>query len=255
LVDFYQIDSLKVNTFFSHNKISKSDSANIETYYTIEILHALFTSKNASSFSRGEILNIPYMWHWINPNPRHDIYFSNTKQKLSERKPPVEFSKYGSWADIDRTPYLFLSDLVTPNMKYYSSICGEFSTFGWCSEREMAFVALHSLLDIEGKVVAEGNHSWSEFLIPFRLNTGNTQRFRVKVDKTFDDVQWHLIDENELSKWRKYYGNTALIEWYNKKAKSFSELNRIKNHIVPASASSRMERGVVTFLQNRISER
>ncbi len=170
--DFVIIDSLAFKEFCLAKKIKNVDSSNVEKYYTIKILHELFTSQTASDCSKGEILNIPYQWHWVQPNPRHEIYFASSKTLLKDTKPPNEFSKYNSYADIDRTPYLFLSDLVYPEFKYYSNSCDTFSTFGWCSEREMAFIALTTLLEYEGKVVAEGNHSWSEFVIPLKLNTG-----------------------------------------------------------------------------------
>ena len=78
---------------------------------------------------------------------------------MKDTKSHNDFLKYRSYDDIDRTPYLFLSDIVDKDLKYYSESCDTFSTFGWCSEREMAFVALITLLDFEAKVVSEGNHS------------------------------------------------------------------------------------------------
>jgi hypothetical protein len=48
----------------------------------------------------------------------------------------------------------------------------------------MAFVALTNLLNFEGKVIAEGNHSWSEFIIQLKLKNKQFQNFKVKVDNT-----------------------------------------------------------------------
>jgi len=109
------IDNSNYETFCSDNKIPAEDTIIKQQFYTFEILHKLFTSKNASNGSHGEILNIPYFWHWINPNPRYEITLLSTNQKLNTIKSPAAFSKYKSYADIDRTPYLFLSELLSEN--------------------------------------------------------------------------------------------------------------------------------------------
>jgi len=160
------IDSSLFRQFCISNNLELENSQNAKRFYTISFLHKFFTCQNASNGSRGGIINIPYYWHWVTPNPRYEIFLNNSNKKLSEVRPPEEFSKYKSFADIDRTPYLFLSELFLDSPKYYSSLCDTFSTFGWCSEREMAFVSLLDILGYKGKVIAENNHSWSEFIIP-----------------------------------------------------------------------------------------
>jgi hypothetical protein len=277
-VETYRYDSLTIPHFFEHlaknhiadyiikddhafirlcsqNNLDAADSVNIQRFYVINILHDLFTSQSAYDCSRGEILNIPYMWHWVKPNPRHEIYFVRNKTLLKDTKPPNEFSKYNSFADVDRTPYLFLSDLVSPELKYYSPSCDTFSTFGWCSEREMAFVALVSLLGMESKVVAEGNHSWSELLVPMKLNGGGSQSFTVLVDNTFDEINWRIIDQKEILSWKSYFGNTQLSGWYNNKAKSASELNRIRHHVVSERSAQRIENKLVSYLNGKINSK
>jgi len=253
--DFYMIDSLEFNEFCIGNNIDNNDSSNIAKYLTISILHEIFTSQTASNCSKGEILNMPYLWHWVVPNPRHEISFTSNNLLLKDTKPPSEFSKYNSYADIDRTPYLFLSDLVHAELKYYSSSCDTFSTFGWCSEREMAFIALTTLMGFEGKVVAIGNHSWSEFIIELKSNNELYTSFKVSVDNTFNSVEWSLIEEQEISVWKKSYGNTNLSEWYNRKAKSNTELRRIENHLVFKKSMDRIENEVVKYLEIKINER
>ncbi len=250
LKDFYNSDSADFIQFCKDNNILKFDSMNITTFFKIKIMHLLFTSKNASNGSVGEILKIPYLWHWIQPNPRHEIIFLSTRKYLKETKPPLEFSKYSSYADIDRTPYLFLRDLVEDKVKFFSNqINDSFSTFGWCSEREMAFVSLMSLMNFKGKVVAEGNHSWSEFIVTMKNSYGENKNFKVKVDNTFDILNWEFINENKILSWEKYVGNTNLSNWYNNKAKSQLEQKRIKNQIVSKQASLRIEYNVINYLK------
>lgn len=255
LNDFYLIDSSEFNQFCSEKNINHSDSSNISKFFTIKILHEIFTSNTASNCSRGEILNIPYQWHWIEPNPRHEIYFTRDSTLLKDNTPPEEFSRYSSFADIDRTPYLFISDLVSPEVKYYSTSCDTFSTFGWCSEREMAFIALVKLLGYEGKIVAEGNHSWSELIISLKLNTGDFQVFKVTVDNTFNTLDWETIALQDLPNWKVNFGSSAPAAWYNRKANSINELNRIENHLVSSKAMLRIENSIVYYLNLKINER
>jgi hypothetical protein len=248
--DFYEIDS---NSYIDFCVKLDLDNKVRNDYYSIVILHQIFTSKSAINCSKGNILNIPYQWHWVNPNPRHKIYFTKTNHLLKDEKPPKEFSKYNSFADIDRTPYLYLSDLIDPEIKYYSKSCDSFSTFGWCSEREMAFVALTKLLKFESKVVAEGNHSWTELLLPLKTKTGTELLVKLKVDNTFDVIKWAVIKDSEVDAWRKYFGNTKLSNWYNQKAKSETELAKIKSHLVSAKAANRIENAVVKYLNSEIN--
>lgn len=248
LKDFYSIEHSDYKTLFSENEISEKDSINNKTFYTIKILHKIFTSKNASNGSKGEILNIPYFWHWITRNPRHEIVSLENNQKLNQIKPPKGFTKYKSYADIDRTPYLFLSELVGEKELYHTTNEGNFSTFGWCSEREMAFVCLLNILGYKGKVITDNNHSWSEFIISMKNKNNQTINFKVTVDNTFDNLEWNEISYNEISVWEKQtfrgQGN-----WYNEKALSEIEKQKIRNSIVGNEASKRIEESIVNFLK------
>lgn len=252
--NFHIKDSITFHNFCKKNKVLETDSSNINRYFTISILHELFTSQTASNCSRGGILNIPYLWHWVNPNPRHGIYFTRKDELLANSPPPQGFSNYNSYADLDRTPYIFLSDLVHPESKYYSSSCDTFPTFGWCSEREMAFVALTTLLGFDGKVVAEGNHSWSEYIIPLISTDKNNILFQVTIDNTFDQTEWRIISPEDTSSWKQYFGNTNLSRWYNTKAKSKSELQKIQQHKVPDSIMSDIEKKVLKFLETQLDK-
>lgn len=245
--DCFQIDSNSYSNFCDYYELNSHDSSIFSSYYTIEILHLLFTSLYASDCSRGPVLNIPYLWHWITPNPRHEIFFVKNNKLLSETKPPADFSKYNSYADIDRTPYLFLSDLLAVEAKYYSAQCGTFSTFGWCSEREMAFVSLLTLLNFNGKVIAENNHSWSEFIVPMTTKNHETINFKITVDNTFDRIEWLGIDSDELNKWKNYKGINQMANWYNQKALGNTELQKISNHIVSPKAMHFIDQKLVDY--------
>lgn len=251
--DYNRIDSLNFLSFGSITEVSIKDSANRTSYYTIKILHDLLTSQSAYDGSKGKILNIPYLWHWINPNPRHEIRFVKNGKLLKDSKSPKEFRNYKSYADIDRTPYLYLSELFEDKPKYYSESCDTFSTFGWCSEREMAFVCLVEILGYEGKVVVKGNHSWSEFIIPMKMKSGTTNNFLVKVDNTFDNVEWTQIENSSLVKWRQEMGSGKLSKWYNTKSHSLKEKKSINEFMISSKAMLRIEIKLVIYLNSMIN--
>ncbi|MDR0874500.1 MAG: hypothetical protein LBN27_13720 [Prevotellaceae bacterium] len=252
LSDFYKIDSAAYNEFCEEENLMPRDTNNINHYFTLKILHDLFTCSSASNGSRGEILDIPYFWHWVTPNPRYEIYFTATGQLLNRTRPPQEFSKYGSFADIDRTPYLFLSDLLTENPQYYSVSCDTFSTFGWCSEREMAFSALVKLLNYDSKVVASGNHSWSEVILKMRDKNGNLKNYKVHIDNTFDNVSFNAITQSEIDVWKQNSGNSDIERWYNKK--TISDASKIEQHIVNQTAMQRIEKKTVEYLKKSLQK-
>lgn len=245
--DFQAVDSSSFKDAARKHSIKEADSVNVTTFYTFHILHKLFTSHSASNYSRGDLLNIPYFWHWTTPNPRYGIIDLETNRKLIEKTPPKEFSKYKSFADIDRTPYLFLSDLVSEKPKYNTPECGNFNTFGWCSEREMAFVSLLSTMGYEGKVITRGNHSWSEFIVPLRNNQNSTNFFKVTIDNTFDKMELESIPANRIPAWRNQK-NDGLGDWYNQKAHTETELKPIRNLQITSTAAQDIENKVVAYL-------
>ena len=193
-------------------------------------------------------MDIPYFWHWVNPNPRSEIFLLENKQLLSTIKPSSEYDKYKSVAEIDRTPFLFLSDLFREKPKYGHPLCDTFSTFGWCSEREMAFVFLTDLMDFQGKVVAVGNHSWSELIVPLVSKTNDNQHFTVKIDNTFDKIEWQKIDVSKIKTWKTYFGDTSLSNWYNRKAHDNSEQQKMKKYAVSQKSFARIEDKICAYL-------
>ncbi len=250
-INIYQTGSSQYLEFCKTNELDAEHWENKEKYMTTLFSPDLFTANSASNCSKGSILNIPYFWHWTTPNPRHDILFVETGQKLSQSKPPSHSAKYKSYADVDRKPYFFLSDLVHGTQQYYTSACDTFATFGWCSEREMAFVALTTLIGYEGKVVSQGNHSWTELLIPMKKSNGNIQKFAVSVDNTFNGLRWESITNAELTGWKTKLGDISLAKWYNDQAHSSTELDAIRNHQLSPTGMERMEAKVAKYFYDR----
>jgi hypothetical protein len=220
--------------------IEPKNKKNREKITPLFFYHKLFTSVNATDCTTGGILNIPYFWHWIDPNPRHKIIYKPGSKKLKFIAPPHGFKKYKSYADIDRLPGLYLSDLVTESPKFYHPSCGSFYTFGWCSEREMAFNTLLTILGYECKVKQEGIHVWSEIYMILEGNNKKSITSAVKVDNTFDTITFILI-KIQKEKWEKDFGNGTQVKWYNLKSHSSSEIEAVRNIQVSDNVSKRIE--------------
>jgi hypothetical protein len=232
--------------------LAAANPGNQRTFHFLFFLHDLFTGRSAEDFSRGGMLRIPYFWHWVQPNPRHGILRNAGRERLDSLPPPKEFNKYRSFADIDRVPSLYLSDLVSPEPGYYHPDIGPFYTFGWCSEREMAFVLLLSLYDFHGKIKQTGVHVWSEFWLPFASEKGPSRVIVARIDNTFDEISWHPIGPNQLEKdWSHDLGDGAQVQWYNRIASSEAQRRKVRRTPVEKTAAGRIRNLVYVYPESR----
>jgi len=214
----------------------------------IMFFHLLFTSTNAVDCTDGGILNIPYFWHWVNPNPRHALIYLPTSKPLIKTKAPEAFSKYHSYADVDRTPSLYMSNLVTDSPLFSHPKCGRFFTFGWCSEREMAFSNLLSLYGYKVKIKQEGIHVWSEVLVDIQEEK-EIKKIILTVDNTFNVIDFRMLKASE-TEWLQDLGTGAQVLWYNRKALSPDERQKVKSISVSTEAVARIS-GLVNEWLNR----
>jgi len=242
LPDYQKLNIRDYQRFCEQNNLDKSNIQNQKQFYKINFYHDLFTGNGASNYVTGGMLKIPYVWHWVDPNPRHSIMFLPDSTLLSSMKPPPGFGRYKTFADLDRVPFVYFSDLVSERPAYYHRRCGSFYTFGWCSEREMAFSALMTLYNYDCKIKQEGIHTWSEIWLEFKKSDGSTKIFIVKVDNTFNIVDWTEIAARvEKAVWQKDYGNGTQVEWYNNKARSKSQIQELNMIIVSNAVKERIE--------------
>ena len=250
------LDTLFIELYSNYRETSRSefarfcnkfgiDSSNIDiqkSYYEVNFYHDLLTGNGATNCIKGGFLEIPYFWHWINPNPRHKILMLPDSIPLSSVNPPAEFARYKSHADIDRVPSIFLADLVTDRPRYYHRDCGAFYTFGWCSEREMSFCFILSGNDYRCKIKQEGIHTWSEVLIPFSNNNGEERMIVAMVDNTFNMIEYSLLDENiSQDKWLEEYGSGSDIEWYNQVFRSEDQKKKINGLKISEEVKSKIK--------------
>jgi hypothetical protein len=245
------IESRYRNLFLEFCEEKNIDPSNLENgrkFYLISFLHEFFTSQTSSTGSKGDLTQeIPYYWHYGLENPRDKIILRSNGINLGSLPPPQEFRRYLHYSSIDRTPALYLTDLFETEAKYQSEEAGIFSTFGWCSEREMAFVCLLDLIGFKGKVVASGAHSWSEFWLSFGKIAGGEVPIIARVDNTYNSLSFEETALNGLNSWTNNFGNTKEAGWYNQKAHSGIEKQRIRNFRVSENAKRRISDSVGRF--------
>lgn len=180
----------------------------------LAVLHSLLSSETAKTGSVNPVWGIPYFWHYTNPNPRHSIILFSTGQKLNDVKSPAGFGKYPNLAQVDRSPELFWSDFASEKPRYRYKGLADFYTFGWCSEREMAFKSIANILGFNCTIVISGNHVLS--VVEIEKGSGKW----IRADHTFN--AFYRCNKPPVP-------TSTLGKWYNSKASSKKVLAKVKS--------------------------
>jgi len=235
--------------------LNAEDELNQELFYKLYFLHDLFTGSYCINFVSGGVLRIPYAWHWVEPNPRHSITYLPDAAPLVKVRPPKEFSQYKSFADIDRVPSLYIKDLFSEGPKYYHPAAGDFYSFGWCSEREMAYAALMSVFGYQCKIKQNGIHVRTEVWLQLTSKNSNKINVILKIDNSVDIVEWEKPAKNSsLNDWKKDFGNGAQVGWYNKIAMSLKEKQMLTQTLVAKNQTNWIEENLSEWLDDFVSD-
>lgn len=227
--------------------LNRDNPENRRVFYQINFVHDLFTGSYCINFATGGVLGLPYVWHWTSPNPRHSITWTPNSIPLSKIKPPADFARYKTFADIDRVPSLYIGDLFSGKPKYFHPKTGEFYSFGWCSEREMAYSALMTLFGYECKVRQEGIHTWSEIWCECAGPGGSKAIICAYVDNSVDIVKWSKPKQT-LDKWRRDIGSGTTLKWYNDTFCSASQKKKLREMTLTRDQTRWIEKRVAKWL-------
>ncbi len=248
-IEYADFRNTEFGEFCSEHGLDPSYEKTREAFLRIYFVHDLLTTVGASNCARGGFLKIPYFWHWVEPNPRHAIVFLPNSVKLCESAPPAPYGRYKTRADIDRVPALFLGDLVSETPKYSHPDCGTFFTFGWCSEREMAYTAIMTAWGFQAKIRQSGIHTYSVVWNSFTRSDGTETVLEAYIDNTFDVVFWRKVSNTlRLAQWRNDIGAGTQIRWYNKKAQSHKQMESLGNTLVVDGSKTRIRRMIFEAL-------
>jgi hypothetical protein len=167
---FYTENSMFIDTVYNkeYKQFCKSEQIDINNDYNRDIfnklyfMHQAFTTSSPINGLNDGLLGIPYY------DKRSRIEYIDNATK------------------IDRTPAMFLGDLVDSIPKYWDQSADKpVFTFGWCAEREMAFMALLQNMGFEGTIVAAGGHAWSELQVKLYVNN-KLADYVLHIDNTFE---------------------------------------------------------------------
>lgn len=226
------------------------DSATTDRILRPLFLHFLLTTDAPVDGSRGGVLETVYFWHWVTPNPRHALRSLPDSQPLTSKRPDPRHASYRSWADMDRTPDLFLGDLASEQARYFHPQTGPLFSFGWCSEREMAYSLLLTSMGYTTKIKFKGNHVWTEILLGGTSGTDGTKSGILVVDNTFGRVGAHVLAESEAA-WLADLGPGKDVVAMNAKARSPLQRSRVDEIQVGPRAQARMSELVAKWLRPR----
>ena len=157
-------------------------------------------------FLHDQFEDIPYYLNWCDDDycKRNNIIDTYTMKSLGDSK------------QIDRVPEVFLKDWVSDNKRYKDG-SRSFRTFGWCSEYEMSFCTLLSILGYKCKIYQIGNHVTTKvWLDDYILDIDNTYYF-MKIKRHQKDYDRWIID----------YGKGDEKQWYNESVKESIDI--VKN--------------------------
>jgi hypothetical protein len=227
--------------------IDPRNADNRKAVNPILFYHQLLTTTDAVDCTKGGILKTAYFWHWTDPNPRYDIRLLPDSIPLVRLPPAKGYKKYKTFADIDRLPDLYLSDLVSETPKYVHSSCGTFYTFGWCSEREMAFCSLLNAMNITCKIKQDGIHVWTEVLFELSDASAKKRLYVITADNTFNSVNAYRLTSS-IACWKKDFGSGAQVAYYNKVAKSAEQIQSIRELQVNGIVEKRIQSNVSDWL-------
>ncbi len=161
--------------------------------------------------------------------------------------PPAGFGKFKTWADVDRLPSLYLGDLAAEQPRYLHPRYGAIETFGWCSEREMAFGVLLAAQGVRAKIKQKDIHVWSEALLELRGKDGKARPTVIAFDNTFATVEaWPLAGSRQA--WAGDFGSGADVRWYNRVSHSAEQAARVKAIRVGPGAAKRMAAKIEAWL-------
>jgi hypothetical protein len=230
--------------FTKKYELAENDSLNIRYYVLTRLLHELLTSSDVKNGSVGPILKIPYYSLWGDYNPRNEILLTENNQSIASIPPPKESSRYLSMANLERTPVYFLSDLFDENEKYTDSKI-TFTSFGDSKEREMAFVALTSLMGYDSWVASNENKVWSMVRIPFRTLQGKELKLVYNVTHGENSSVW-IPDTDQTYEEVRLHDVASSLNEVARGQKTLEMLSKIK---VTKKAAERIQEAIDTYLK------
>ena len=201
-------------------------------------MHMLMTCYYSVDGDTSGGFGIPYFWNYTNHNPRENIT-NLRKGKTLKQLPAIAGTQGASMATQDRTPLIFWGDFVTENPTYSYEHISAFYTFGWCSEREMAFKAWLGVLGIKSIIGIRADHVWTEVELP------GMPGYFLFIDNTFNRFElWPISKRPKLEVGNKY------INWYNQQGSDKNIQKKLASLTISPKRASFLEHQIMNFFSS-----
>lgn len=213
-------------------KFSGTDSLDM-LVSKLAYMHLLLTCYYSVDGDTSGGFGIPYFWNYTNHNPRENIL--NIKKGKTLKQLPSGTGG-ASMATLDRTPVIFWSDFMTDEPQYSWGHISAFYSFGWCSEREMAFKAWLTALGIKSTIGIKADHVWTEVELP-----GQPDYF-LFIDNTFNRFEvWPISKKPPLEVGNKY------INWYNQQGSDKTIAKKLNALTISPRRAADLDHQIVTY--------
>ena len=205
----------------------------------VAYMHMLMTCYYSVDGDTSGGFGIPYFWNYTNHNPRENI-INLRKGKTLKELPSAGGS---SMATLDRTPLIFWGDFMTEEPTYSYEHISAFYTFGWCSEREMAFKAWLGLVGIKSTMGIRTDHVWMEVELP------SMPGYFLFIDNTFNRFEvWPMSKRPKLEVGNKY------ITWYNQQGADKNIQLKLKNMVISPKRAAVLEHQIINYFTSNADD-
>jgi hypothetical protein len=205
-------------------------------------MHLLLTSYYSVDGDTSGGFGIPYFWNYTNHNPRLTI-LNVRKGKMLGQIPQPGGAAGSSMATLDRTPVIFWGDFMTDLPQYSWNHISGFYTFGWCSEREMAFKAWIGLLGIPATISIHTDHVWTEVELPAMPG------YYIFIDNTFN-----RFEVRPVSKRDKPDAGNKYINWYNQQGADKAIQKKMAAMTISKKRAAQLEHEIRTYFNSNTED-
>ena len=229
--------AIKLELLNAGYKESDNDSINA-IVYKLAFMHMLLTSNYAWDNDDFGGFKIPYFWNFTSSNPRDSILMISKGRRLKYLPPPAG-APSRSMATLERVPPIFWGDFLTDEPMYQWIDSSRFYTFGWCSEKEMAYKSWMALSGLSGTIAFRGNHVWME------VEVKGLPGLFFYIDNTFNRFEIKLINEKTPIDPKDHY-----LTWYNQNGSDKAILAKLKAMTVSPKRAKAIEQQIVSFFKS-----
>ena len=222
-------------------KITGNDTID-QTVAKLAYMHMLLTCYYSVDGDTSGGFGIPYFWNYTNHNPRENIVHIK-KGKTLKQLPAVAGTQGASMATLDRTPLIFWGDFMTEEPQYSYEHISAFYSFGWCSEREMAFKAWLGVVGIKSTIGIRADHVWTEVDLP------GMPGYFLFIDNTFNRFEiWPVSKRPKLEVGNKY------INWYNQQGSDKTIQKKLASLTISPKRASSLEHQILTYFNSNTDD-